>query len=1696
MADPCCPFVFGGSRRSAWMGCLLLALPLLRELSGQVLISEFMSANDRTLTDEDGDSPDWIELHNPSTSSVSIEHWSLSDNPRAPENQRWTFPATNIPPNGFLLVFASGKDRRVPGAPLHCSFRLSQAGEPLALYDSAGRLVDGLFTRWIQPQLTDVSSGRPIQSREFDLTPAEIEMEIMAPVDASWDSTWHTLERSPQGWLQGPGPVGYDTRPASLFSFHNWIKTELPPGLFGRPPAAYVRIPFQWDASEIPESLILRILFPDGFVAYLNGFEVAAWNRPETLAWTSRATRAREPLEVGRVSQFPLPPESTRYLRPGLNWLFIHAFAASNVPRYWMVHAGLIARDTMIAEGQPVYFTAPTPGALNRRGNEAIGPVLSESARPPPTVRSNEPVQCAVRVTPAFSPVRKVELRYRVMFESERSVEMKPGKAPGWFFASIPSDVAKAGEMIRWRYVAEDQRGVSNHWPSFDDPQASPQYQGTIVDPGVDPGLPVIRCFVPPSDLVAASSLIGARASVHYAGEFYDNVYIRIRGQVSLGWPKPNFKIDFNPGFRFALHPQHERVEELNLNSNWSDKSNLRQILSWELFRRAGSPHCLSFPVRMDMNNAFYSLRIVVEHPDDRYLARNGLDPEGSLYKMDNALNTTSLADKRYPRDQDYRELEEFVASISEINPRQTDFLYDHVDIPSVLNYLAVNVLIHDNDSVGKNYFLHRDSSGARLWRVLPWDKDLTFGHNHRSRVGLSDDIWADFDRTNTFGSDRALSSPSHPLFGDRTHQKDSGEWNRLTDAFHRNLGLQEMFLRRLRTLMDSLLQAPEVPMHERLIEGLIDQRLREMRLDAALDRSKWGDPAYGSSRDMGTDLRFLQADYLEKRRIHLFRTHHVTNAPLYLKSARIPEKQTAGLMLEIRSIDRRPFSGRSSEEYIEIFNPNPESVDVSGWQVTGLVSHVFQPGTVIPLLGSLFLVADAKAFRERVLPPAGGQRRLIQGNWRGGIGRQAGSIEIREGNRRAAELVLPDVSSDLQKNLRIARIMYAPSSLTDPQESLEYVELRNVGSTELDLSGVGFVQGIQFRFPTPGPKLPAADLAVPMSRSVFVVRDPVAFARRFGTSLKVWGPFAGRLDNAGERLTIATEEGSEIHTVDYSPTVFPITVGFGFPFIVPESVRTLPQHTPEHLQPGRWEGRTESIEPGLPAPAHSADVLISEVIFGQVPGSDLIELSGPPGTSVGGWLITDDPLHPGRYRLPSPSSIPANGLLVLRASDLERLEPGSPGFSLDPAGAPLLLVSSDPDGHLTGWLHRIDHPGGQPGTSFSHERLERTRDSRLWMTRATPGAPNDLRQLSPLRISEVHFHTLQGSDAREDESLEFVEIHNVTDQTIESHPPWAGSLPVAVEGDVRFDFPPGFRFPPHGWVVLVGFDPVLDPWKEAEFRHRFRVPASALIRGPFRGQLGNSSGTLELRMPWRVPTGSTWLISDAMRFSMAHHDTALAGGMGASLNLMSEQPNSFRSARPSPGWGPVFGVGPSILIHPASRTVTAYSTSPLTVLAEPDESVVFQWMRNGRPIPGANSETLTFHDSSPAEAGAYQVMLMNHAGAVLSRSAEIKFHQPPVILTHPQLPLAVGTSNYVLRVFAIGTEPLSYRWEWNNRPLPGANLPTLTISNMNRSHEGTYEAVVSDAFGSARSARVTVSVVELPQLISTPESQMVNVGD
>ena len=126
------------------------------ETSYSVVINEFLASNVEGLEDEDGDTSDWIELYNAGASAANLAGWSLCDDLSAPD--QWIFPAISLPSHAFLVIFASGKNRRPLTGELHTNFNLDAGGEYLGIFDASGQ-PQSEFSPTFPRQLPDVSYG-------------------------------------------------------------------------------------------------------------------------------------------------------------------------------------------------------------------------------------------------------------------------------------------------------------------------------------------------------------------------------------------------------------------------------------------------------------------------------------------------------------------------------------------------------------------------------------------------------------------------------------------------------------------------------------------------------------------------------------------------------------------------------------------------------------------------------------------------------------------------------------------------------------------------------------------------------------------------------------------------------------------------------------------------------------------------------------------------------------------------------------------------------------------------------------------------------------------------------------------------------------------------------------------------------------------------------------------------------------------------------------------------------------------------------------------------------------------------------------------------------------------------------------------------------------------------------------------------
>ena len=635
------------------------------------------------------------------------------------------------------------------------------------------------------------------------------------------------------------------------------------------------------------------------------------------------------------------------------------------------------------------YLHVSTPGRSNSPA-VSVGPYIYSVERSPlQPAGPQDSLLVRAKVSSTLSPLAKLTLRYRIMFGREKDLLMyDDGKngdvvaTDGIHTASIPAGVAKPGEMIRYCVAAEDSLGRTSRWPLFSNRAGYSAYEGTVIsDLSIESRLPVYHLFFPPNSPALEAS---TEAVLFHLGELYDRVLISPHGQISATFPKPSFNLDFPHDHRFRYRANEARVSDIKMLANFGDKSKIRNALAYEMIEAAGSIGHFAFPIRLQRNGKFFCLAEVVEDGDDRWLTRAGLDPQGALYKMYGNLNAVGQAEKKTRRTEGTRDLVMLASALAEYRPlpERVAYALDNINIPQCISYLVAMSLISSGDHGHKNYYLYRDTRGTGEWALLPWDVDLSFGRN-----------W-----TKTYFDDRIYFD--NPLSLYRAGRKDQGR-NPFYNLFFEHPPFREMYLRRLRTVIDELLQpsgsstSSKIETRIRELMDLIDPP-KAAKSDADLDSEQW--PAWRTPRSARAEAQRIIDDYISPRRTFLL--HRAT-----LRGDPVPQAQPADVVLKFAEIRNGQSPG---DQFICITNQNEFAVDITHWKISGAgVEFQFRPGTVVPSNGSLYVLADTRAFRAQRRSENGTAHQLTQGNWTGSL-QSGGTLHLTDSKGRVVSAQAP----------------------------------------------------------------------------------------------------------------------------------------------------------------------------------------------------------------------------------------------------------------------------------------------------------------------------------------------------------------------------------------------------------------------------------------------------------------------------------------------------------------------------------------------------------------------------------------------------------------------------------------------------------------------------------------------------------------
>ena len=184
--------------------------------------------------------------------------------------------------------------------------------------------------------------------------------------------------------------------------------------------------------------------------------------------------------------------------------------------------------------------------------------------------------------------------------------------------------------------------------------------------------------------------------------------------------------------------------------------------------------------------------------------------------------------------------------------------------------------------------------------------------------------------------------------------------------------------------------------------------------------------------------------------------------------------------------------------------------------------------------------------------------------------------------------------------------------------------------------------------------------------------------------------------------------------------------------------------------------------------------------------------------------------------------------------------------------------------------------------------------------------------------------------------------------------------------------------------------------------------------------------------------------------------------------------------------------VSPAILIQPQDTLCLAKSSTTMGIAAGPS-AATFQW------IDAATGTILwTQARFSPTVANNGQRIfcrISNSYGSVSSKSVLLTVVAPPAITSQPTNVVALLGSNARFNVTATGTTPLNYQWYKNGLPIQGANLNYIILPAVTLTDAGTFQVVISNAYGQTNSNDAVLKVVTLVSIATQPASLTVAQG-
>jgi hypothetical protein len=231
------------------------------------------------------------------------------------------------------------------------------------------------------------------------------------------------------------------------------------------------------------------------------------------------------------------------------------------------------------------------------------------------------------------------------------------------------------------------------------------------------------------------------------------------------------------------------------------------------------------------------------------------------------------------------------------------------------------------------------------------------------------------------------------------------------------------------------------------------------------------------------------------------------------------------------------------------------------------------------------------------------------------------------------------------------------------------------------------------------------------------------------------------------------------------------------------------------------------------------------------------------------------------------------------------------------------------------------------------------------------------------------------------------------------------------------------------------------------------------------------------------VPSGTA-----PFSYQWSFNGNLLNDATNASLLISNPQTNDAGAYRVvvANAWGSVTSsvatltvlVPAGIASSPQSLAVVRGQTATFTVTASGTAPFGYRWRLNGSPLSTATNAVLALSNVQSNQAGNYDVVITNSAGAVTSSVAVLTVYVPAGIVSHPLSQTATQGQTVTFSVGASGTAPFAYQWQYLNRDIAGATNASLAVPSVLFVQAGAYAVKVTNAWGGAASSNATLLVV------------------